>query len=50
MFESVRQLVVLAVKTQKLWIIAVILFLVIIALLIISAQISPLPVFIYPLI
>ncbi len=50
MLESIRQLVIMAFKTKKLWIVAIILFLIIIALLVISAQISPLPVFIYPLI
>ena len=35
--------------SNKIWIIPVILFLIIIALLVISAQVSPLPVFLYPI-
>ena len=50
MFESVRQLLVLTTKTKNLWIISVVLLLIIVALLIVSAQASPLPVFLYPLI
>jgi len=50
MFETIRQLLILALKSKKAWIIPLILFLIIIALLIISAQISPLPVFLYPII
>lgn len=50
MFETVKQLSILATKSNKIWIIPVILLLIIIALLIISAQISPVPVFLYPII
>jgi hypothetical protein len=50
MFEAVKQLTILASKSNKIWIIPAILFLIIIALLIISAQISPVPVFLYPII
>jgi hypothetical protein len=50
MFESVKQLLTLALKSKKFWIIPLILLLIIIALLVISAQVSPLPVFIYPII
>jgi len=50
MIESIKQLLVLVAKSDKIWLIPVILTLVIIALLIISAQISPVPIFIYPLI
>lgn len=50
MFETIRQIFILGMKSKKIWIIPVILFLVIISLLIISAQISPLPVFLYPII
>lgn len=50
MFEAVKQIFILGTKSKKIWIIPVILFLIIVALLIISAQISPLPVFIYPII
>lgn len=49
MFESVRQLLLLARKTDKIWLIPAILFLVIASLLVVGAQISPLPVFLYPL-
>ena len=48
--ETIKQLATLIKKTDKIYIIPVILFLIIIALLIISASISPVPVFIYPLI
>lgn len=50
MFETIKQILTLGIKSKKIWIIPVILFLVIISLLIISAQISPLPVFLYPII
>lgn len=50
MFETLKQLFILATESKKSWIIPLVLLLIIIALLIISAQISPLPVFIYPLI
>lgn len=49
MFSSLKQLGLLAVKSKKLWIVPMVLFIVIVALLIISAQISPLPVFLYPI-
>lgn len=50
MFETIKQLLILASKSKKVWLIPMVLLLVIIALLIISAQISPLPIFIYPII
>lgn len=50
MFKSVRQLIKLGLSSNKIWIIPIILFLIILALLVISAQISPVPVFIYPII
>jgi len=50
MFETVKQLFILAAKSKKIWIIPLVLFLIIIALLVISAQISPLPIFLYPII
>jgi len=49
MFETIKQLFLLATKSKKIWIVPVILLLIIVALLVISAQISPLPIFIYPL-
>ena len=48
MFESVRQLLFLARKTDKIWLIPAILLLIIAALFVAGAQISPLPVFLYP--
>lgn len=50
MFEAIKQLSILGTKSKKIWIIPLVLFLIIIALLIISAQISPLPIFLYPII
>ena len=50
MFETVKQLYILALKSKKIWIIPLILLLIIIALLVVFAQVSPLPVFIYPII
>lgn len=50
MFESIRQLFILVSKTDKIWLIPILLLLFIIALLIISAQISTVPVFLYPFI
>lgn len=50
MFEVARQLWILIKKTDKLWLIPLLLVLVILGLLIVGAQISPVPVFIYPLI
>ncbi|MFA5136786.1 MAG: DUF5989 family protein [Patescibacteria group bacterium] len=50
MFESIKQLTTLFIKSRKIWIIPIVLLLIIIALLVISAQISPVPVFLYPII
>jgi len=50
MLESIKQLLYLAAKTDKIWLIPILLLLVIIALLIITAQISPVPIFLYPII
>jgi len=50
MFETIKQLLILATKSKRVWVIPIILFLIIIALLMISAQISPLTIFIYPII
>jgi len=46
---SIKQLVTLATQSKKIWVLPVVLFLIIIALLIISAQLAPLPVFLYPI-
>jgi heme/copper-type cytochrome/quinol oxidase subunit 4 len=50
MFEAIKQLLHLSQKSNKLWLIPLILFLCIVVLLVISAQISPVPVFLYPII
>lgn len=50
MLESVKQLLALALKTDKVWLIPILLLLIIIALLIISSQIAPIPIFLYPII
>lgn len=44
-----KQLMKLASKSDKVWIIPIVLFLIIIALLVIASQISPVPVFLYPI-
>lgn len=50
MIASIQQLLLLLAKSKKIWIIPVILSLVIIALIVIAAQTSPVPIFLYPLI
>ncbi|OGH11897.1 MAG: hypothetical protein A2857_02230 [Candidatus Levybacteria bacterium RIFCSPHIGHO2_01_FULL_36_15] len=50
MFEAIKQIITLSTKSKKIWLIPLMLLLIIIALLVISAQVSPLPVFIYPII
>ncbi len=50
MFEAIKQILILTAKSRKIWLLPIFLFLIIVALLIISAQISPLPVFLYPII
>jgi len=50
MFETIKQIITLALKSNKIWLLPMLLLLVIVALLVISAQISPLPVFLYPII
>jgi len=50
MFESVRQLATLAFKSKKIWLLPILLALIIIALLVISANAAPIPIFLYPLI
>ncbi len=50
MIESIKQLLHLSRRSNKVWILPIILLLIIIALIVISAQISPVPVFLYPLI
>jgi hypothetical protein len=50
MFESVRQLAHLASKSNKVWLLPIILALIIVALLVVSANLAPIPIFLYPLI
>jgi len=50
MFETIKQLLILVTKSNKIWLIPIVLTLIIIALLVISAQISPVPIFLYPII
>jgi len=50
MFEAAKQLLTLISKSNKIWLLPIFLFLIIVALLIISAQVSPLPIFLYPII
>jgi len=49
MFKSIKQLFILLTKSNKIWIIPIILLFIIVALLVISAQLSPVPVFLYPI-
>jgi uncharacterized membrane protein YjdF len=49
MFSSIHQLFKLATQSKKVWLLPIILFMIIVALLVISAQVSPLPVFLYPI-
>lgn len=50
MFESVKQLATLATKSKKIWLLPIILALIIVALLVVSANLAPIPIFLYPLI
>ncbi len=50
MFDSIKELINLGFNSRKIWIIPIILLLVIIALIVFAAQISPVPLFIYPII
>jgi len=50
MFEGTKALWRLLKRTDKIWLIPALLFLVIIALLVIAAQISPVPIFLYPIV
>jgi hypothetical protein len=49
MFDSIKQLLILSSKSRKIWIIPITLTLVIIVLLLISFQLSPVPIFLYPI-
>lgn len=48
--STVKNLLQLMNASRKVWLIPVVLFLIIIALIVVAAQISPVPVFLYPLI
>ncbi|MBI2033456.1 MAG: hypothetical protein HYT10_03290 [Candidatus Levybacteria bacterium] len=50
MLSSIKQLLTLARKTDKLWLLPILLLLITLALIIISSSISPLPLFLYPLV
>lgn len=50
MIEAVKQIIKLLFKSKKVYLIPIILLLIIMALLIISASISPVPIFLYPII
>ena len=50
MFQSLKQLFILAGKSKKAWLIPLFLLLIIAALLIISAELAPVPLFLYPII
>lgn len=49
MFGAIKQLLMLVFKSKKIWIIPVVLTFVIVALLIVSSQITPVPIFLYPI-
>ncbi len=48
--ETFKQLFNLLFSSKKIWLIPIVLALVIVALLVISAQVAPVPVFLYPII
>lgn len=50
MFENMKQIFALLKASKKIWLLPALLFLVIIALVFTVAQISPVPIFIYPFI
>ncbi len=50
MLEVIKQLFILISKSKKFWLIPIIIALIIISVVIIAAQLSPVPVFLYPLI
>ncbi len=49
MFAALKQLISLGMQSKKIWLLPILLFFLIITLLVISAQLSPLPVFLYPI-
>lgn len=50
MLDSIKQLCILAAKSKKVWLIPLFLLLIIVALLVISAELAPVPLFLYPII
>lgn len=50
MLSAIKQLFILIKKTDKIWIIPIVLLLVIVALIVIGANISPVPLFLYPIV
>lgn len=50
MFQGIKQLIVLTAKSNKPWLWPILLVLAVVALIVIGAHISPVPVFLYPLI
>ncbi len=50
MFEVIKQVSILIRKTNKIWLVPILLLFIIVVLMVISAQISPVPIFMYPFI
>lgn len=50
MFESLKQLTRLALQSKKVWLFPIALSLVIVALLVMAAYSTPIPLFLYPLV
>jgi len=49
-FNTMKELSRLAVRSKKIWLIPIFLLLIIVALVVVGAQISPVPIFLYPII
>ncbi len=49
MLSTIKQLLKLLTKSNKIWIIPLVLLLVIVILLVIAVQTSPVPIFLYPI-
>jgi hypothetical protein len=50
MLAAIKQLFILLLKSKKFWLTPIIIALIVVAFLIIAAQLSPVPIFLYPLI
>ncbi|CAN5178078.1 hypothetical protein BH09PAT1_BH09PAT1_5120 [soil metagenome] len=50
MLEAAKQIAILLTHSHKIWLIPILLLLIILALIIIGAQIAPIPIFLYPII